>query len=72
METKLVNKNNDARWPQETTVGVLIAYARKRLGSRYLGVTKATYGGGIQVEVRSMVDGYHGRRMKREACYEIA
>lgn len=71
-ETRLTNKTTgQAGWPVETTVGELVAFARKTLGSRYHSTRVATYGGGTQVEVRAIKDGYNGRELVRKACYAI-
>ena len=58
-------------YPVQTTVGELVALARRKLGAAYAGVHVATYGGGTQVEVRNYVHGYHGRRIGRAQTYRI-
>jgi len=67
----LQNKSQFSRFPQTATLEALIAYARKRLGVRYHSTVKRTYGGGTQIEVLAVKDGYHGREIVRKACYEI-
>lgn len=69
---KLVNQNPGFKgYPTETTLEDLTEFARKKLGARFLCVKLYKYGGGDQVEVRSVKDGYHGRQMVREACYNV-
>jgi len=58
-------------YPAQITLGELKALARRRLGNAYAGVYIAHYGSGSQVEVRKNVNGYHGRRQARIACYPL-
>ena len=74
LETKV--KNQAPHWrlhgmPAEATVAEVIA-AAKRIYRKYHSTRVATYGGGRQVEVRCVRDGYHGRDLKLVACYDIA
>jgi hypothetical protein len=72
-ETKV--KNKAPNWlthgmPVEATVAEVVV-AAKRIWKKYHSVRTATYGGGTQVEIRCVRDGYHGRDLKLVATYEI-
>lgn len=71
MMMNLLNKSEFSKFPKNATIEELVAFSRKALGNRYRGVVKRTYGGGTQIEVLAIKDGYHGREVVRKACYEI-
>lgn len=58
-------------FPVVTTVAELTEIARQKMGNRFHSVKVCVYGGGRQVEVRGIKNGYHGREMTREVCYDI-
>jgi hypothetical protein len=69
----LHNVSTASKWPQQIDLESLVALAKHKLGTRFLSVKRYSYGGGAQVEVRSLGLTYDGRRyFKREACYKDA
>ena len=72
----LTNKHSESsNWPKQTTLAELIETAKARLGKNYLSITKATYDGKAQIEVRakwnSQFANQFGGNFRRMACYEI-
>jgi hypothetical protein len=60
---------NPPGWPVSTTLKDLRDFARQRLGKRFHSVVVRKYGGGSQVEVLGVKEGYHGRQTFLAATY---
>ncbi len=69
MQLKM-NHSPTNKMPTEGTIEEVIAAARK-LFRKYHSTVRRTYGGGTQIEVLCNKDGYHGRSLRRVACYDI-
>jgi len=65
-----MNHTRTNTMPTEGTIEDVISAAR-RIFKSYHSTVKRTYGGGTQIEVRCLRRGYHGKQLKRVACYEI-
>jgi hypothetical protein len=60
---------NPPGWPVSTSLKDLRDFARQKLGKRFHSVVVRKYGGGSQVEVLGVKEGYHGRQTFLAATY---
>ena len=72
-ETLLQNQYPSRGWPEFLTLNELKTLGKRKLGKKYNGTYTVKYrGGGVQVEVRNVIDGMHGKRIGLKVAYRVA